>query len=369
MHMSRIPSAFLLITLSACGRGDTAPAYDTESLYLRTSSDMVDSLVSEPFGPSDLIARPLGLVASDRYLFITDIESPFVHVLDVATGDHVRSFGPEGEGPGDFPSAPLVVAGSVRGDTVWFYQMGTGRLSGVPIHNLSVDTLHTISATRVVRLESGWGMEIDGPDAAGNLIGMADTPDGVGTFTYSMPRDSVIAHDTLVLNDKRMDSSYLVNAYWGSLCYVPGRDVWLQFYGSAGRTDIIDGAGATRGEVSVPFRWLPHVGESTRTPGKIVFSSVLTGTRHAYAACAVTDRFVYALYFGHKNVDGDFRQYFNRLPPGEVQVFDMSFKLVKTFVLDHVTSVLAVPPGDTVLFSATYDSTGSQVRRTRVAWP
>jgi hypothetical protein len=118
--------------------------------------------------------------------------------------------------------------------------------------------------------------------------------------------------------------------------------------------------------VKCPFRWLPHVGESIRTPGRIVFSAALPGTRHAYSGCAVTDRFVYALYLGHMNGDADFRQYFNRLPPGEVQVFDMSFKLVKAFVLDHVTSVLAVPPGDTVLFSATYDSTGSQVRRTRV---
>lgn len=373
MHISRIPSAFLLITLSACDRGDTVPAhdtdlpaYDTESLYLRTASDMVDSLVSEPFGPPDLIARPLGIMASDRYLFITDIEQPFVHVLDVVTGYHRRSFGLQGEGPGDFPGTPLAVAGSTRGDTVWFYQMRPGRLSGVPIHNLTVDTLPSISATRAVVPESGGGIAIDGPDAAGNLLGMTETPQGVGTFTYSLPRDSMIVQDTLALNDERVDSSYLGDAYQGILCYVPGRDVWLQFYRHAGRADILDAAGAIRGEVSIPFRWLPHVGESTRSPGKIVFSSFLPKTRHAYSGCAVTERFVYALYLGHMNGDADFRQYFERLPPGEVQVFDMSFNLVKTFVLDHVTTVLAVTPGDTVLFSVTYDSTGSQVRRTRV---
>lgn len=45
----------------------------------------------------------------------------------------------------------------------------------------------------------------------------------------------------------------------------------------------------------------------------------------------------------------------------------MSFQLVKTLVLDHVTSVLAVPPGDTVLFTVKEDdATGAQVRRTRL---
>lgn len=129
---------------------------------------------------------------------------------------------------------------------------------------------------------------------------------------------------------------------------------------------LIDATGAIRGEVSVPFRWLPHVEKSTKQPGRMIFSSFSPQTRHAYSGCAVTERFVYALYQGHLNVDAGVKNYFARLPPAEVQVFDMSFKLVKTFVLDHATSVLAVPPGDTVLFSAIYDSTGVQVRRTRI---
>ncbi len=75
---------------------------------------------------------------------------------------------------------------------------------------------------------------------------------------------------------------------------------------------------------------------------------------------------MYALYQGHLTGNQDVKHYFDRWPPAEVQVFDMSFKLVKTFVLDHAASVFAVPPGDTVLFSVTQDSTGPQVRRTRV---
>ncbi|MCA9769420.1 MAG: hypothetical protein KC485_11440, partial [Gemmatimonadetes bacterium] len=58
--------------------------------------------------------------------------------------------------------------------------------------------------------------------------------------------------------------------------------------------------------------------------------------------------------------------FFDRWPLAEVQVFDMSFQLVKTFVLDHAASVFAVAPGDTVLFSVTQDATGPQVRKTRV---
>jgi len=363
---SRALFALLLITLSACGRGDVGPASDTGGEFLRTASDLVDSTVSEPFGPPDLIARPLEMMASGRYLFITDIKPPYVHVLDVITGDHPRSFGLEGEGPGDFPSTPLVVAGSTRGDTVWFYHVRPGRLSGVAIQDLSVDTLPSISATRAFDPGSGWTFSIDGPDAAGNLLGMTEALNGIETFTYSLPGDSLSTRGTLALNNEQMDPSSLGQAYQGILCYVPERDVWLQFYRNAGRTDIIDVTGMIRGEVPVPFHWPPHVEESTKQPGRMVFAFNLARTRHAYSGCAVTERFVYGLYLGHLTGDGGGRDYFDRLPPAEVQVFDMSFKLVKTFVLDHATSVLAVPPGDTVLFSVKEDSTGPQVRRTRV---
>jgi hypothetical protein len=306
------------------------------------------------------------MMASGTYLFITDIKPPYVHVLNVITGDHRRSFGLEGEGPGDFPSTPLVVAGSTRGDTVWFYHVRQGRLSGVAIQDLSVDTLPSISATRAFDPRSGWTFAIDGPDAAGNLLGMTEAPNGIETFAYSLPGDSLITRGTLALNDERMVPSSLGQAYQGILCYVPQRDAWLQFYRNAGRADIIDVTGAIRGEVPVPFHWPPHVEESTKRPGQMIFNTFLPQTRHAYSGCAVTERFLYGLYLGHLTGDGGGRNYFDRLPLAEVHVFDMSFNLVKTFVLDHATSVLAVPPGDTVLFSVKEDSTGPQVRKTRV---
>lgn len=364
--VSRTIYALLLITLTACGRSDTGPVSDTGDEFLRTASDLVDSTVSEAFGPPDLIARPLEMMASGTYLFVTDIQPPYVHILDVITGDHKRSFGLQGEGPGDFSSTPLAVAGSILGDTVWFLQARPGRLSGMATQDLSVDTLPSISATRAFDLGEGSTYSVDGPDGTGNLLGMAESPDGIETFTYSLSGDSLVARGTLALNDTRMDRSSLGQAYQGILCYVAERGVWLQFYRNAGRTDIIDVTGAIRGEVPIPFQWLPHVEESAKQPGRIIFSYFLPRTRHAYSGCAVTERFVYALYLGHLNGEGGGRKYFDRLPPAEVQVFDMSFNLVKTFVLDHATSVLAVPPGDSVLFSVKSDSTGTQIRRTRV---
>ncbi len=70
----------------------------------------------------------------------------------------------------------------------------------------------------------------------------------------------------MALSDKRMDPSLLVRHTKGILCYVPDRGVWLEFYSDAGRADIIDATGAIRGEVSIPFHWLPHVEESTKQP-------------------------------------------------------------------------------------------------------
>jgi len=308
------------------------------------------------------------MMASDRYLIITDFKPPYVHVLDAVAGGHIRSFGLQGEGPGDFPGTPYGVAGSTRGDTVWFYDMASGRLSGVAFRDLSADSLRPISTTRSLNPGTGATFSIDGPDKSGNLLGMTDTRRGVRAFTYSLPGARLTVRDTLALNDDRMDPFYLGNAYQGILCYVPGRDVWVQFHRNVGWVPIIDSTGAIRGELPTPFRWRPHVQESTKEPGRMVFSPVLAPVRHAYLACAATDRFVYALYLGHLTGEDGVRHYFDRLPPGEVHVFDMSFHLVKTFVLDHVTGVLAAPPGDSVLFTVSEDSTGPQARRTRLPY-
>ena len=357
--------ALVIAALAACGPPDQALVPEAEPEALRTPSHLVDSTVSEPFGPPDLIARPLQLIASDRYLFIIDISPPHVHVLDAVTGAHRRSFGREGEGPGDFPHAPLGVARSARGDTVWFYHALQGRLSGVAIQDLADETRPTVSATRQVS-PGAWTFAIDGPDAAGNLLALNQTPTGIETLTYSLADDRITRRGALALSDERMDASSLGDAYAGHLCHVPDRDVWLDFYLNVGRADVLDVSGASRGEVPVPFTWLPHVEESTRHPGRMIFSSYKAGTRHAYTGCAVTERFVYALYQGHLTGDREVKEFFDRWPLAEVQVFDMSFQLVKTFVLDHPTAVLAVAPGDSVLFSVWEDATGPQVRKTRV---
>lgn len=362
--------ALACIVMTGCGPGDVASKSMIDlppDTFRRTAGRLVDSLPSEPFGPSDLIARALQMTAAENYLFVTDFKAPYVHVLDPVTGDHIRSFGLQGEGPGDFLSTPSLVAASARGDTVWFYQMAAGRLSGVAVGEIRVDSLHPVSATRTLDPGTGYTVSIDGPDRSGNFLGMTDTRHGLQAYTYSLPSARLTTRDTLALNDDRMDPSYLGTAYIGALCYVPRRNDWVHFSGYAGWAAILDSVGAIRGELPTPFRWRPHVEESAREPGRIVFGSNKSRTRHACLACAATDRFVYALYLGHLTGDGGGRDYFDRLPPAEVHVFDMSYKLVKTFVLDHVTSVLTVLPGDSVLFSVGEDPTGGpRVRRTRL---
>src|SRR5690606_34385649 len=186
----RSPPCLSLLAAAACGAPDQPLVPEAEPEALRTPSHLVDSTVSEPFGPTVLIARPLQLVASERYLFIIDISPPHVHVLDAVTGARRRSFGREGEGPGDFPHAPLGVARSARGDTIWFYHALQGRLSGVATQDLTDETRPTASPTRQVS-PGAWTFAIDGPDAAGNLLALNQTPTGIETLTYSLTDDRI----------------------------------------------------------------------------------------------------------------------------------------------------------------------------------
>ena len=120
------PQSVLAITLLAtlacvsCQKGGGAGT-DAKAEYLRTASHEVDSTTSEWFGPRDLIARPITIMASEAHLFVTDFRPPYVHVLDLATGEHIKSFGFEGEGPGEFVAphwqSTVVLAGTRSGST------------------------------------------------------------------------------------------------------------------------------------------------------------------------------------------------------------------------------------------------------------
>ena len=212
-----------------------------------------------------------------------------------------------------------------------------------------------------------WVSSIDGPDKRGQLLGLSDTRGkGIRAFTYSLPDDELTDRDMLAVNDERMEPFFLGRAYYGSLCYVPANDAWVEFYHFAGRMEMLSATGAVLKAGSVPFRWLPHVEPSADRGGRVIFGANNPRTRHAYQGCSATDRYIYGLYLGHLSGENAATDYFNRLPYGEIHVFDLSLRFVRAFVLDHATSVFAVVPGDSLLFSVKEDSTGAGVRRTRL---
>jgi hypothetical protein len=77
----------------------------------------------------------------------------------------------------------------------------------------------------------------------------------------------------------------------------------------------------------------------------------------------VGDAFLYALYDGR--LTGANPE--NAVPHGEIHVFDWEGALVRTLVLDHPTTGIAVLPGDSLLISFADDSGRFAVRRTRLS--
>jgi hypothetical protein len=349
--------------LCACRGERRKPVFNEEAIYLRTPVPAEDSLSSTVFGSTDIVARPWMIGANDRLVIVSDLKPPFLHVFDATTGRHIKSLGSLGEGPGEFSSAPSLMRGGLWSDTLWVLDGPRRRISGVLLAQLQYDSLTPEFA--MFGVDSVQTFTADGPNRKGDFFGLADsrTSGHLPLAIHSMNSRATIG-PVRDMADDRIEPSYRGRAYLGRVCYAPRENLVVQIFNFTGRIDFLDMTGKLIREAEVPFRYLPFAERDTSRNNEVTFRPGRSRVRWAYYDCAATDRFVYALYDGRRMVPD------SASPPpfGEVHVFDWYGALVRTLVLDHRTTGLAVPTGDSVIFTIIEDSLGSYIRRTAVRW-
>jgi hypothetical protein len=351
----------MFFTLAGVGCG-AAPEEDlSRRQYLRTDVARIDSLVSEQIGPTDLLGNPWMIAANERVIVVSDLEPPYLHVLNGVTGEHIKSFGITGEGPGDFAGAPSLLRAGMTTDTLWVLDGPRRRLTGFGIRELASHTLAPEPST--FSFDSVLVYTADGPDREGGFVGMAQGWQGQLTpvrLRRGNPKPQILKEREIV--DGRLSPRYKGNAYLGRVCLSSQRNVTVQTFSFAGRLDFLDGAGAMIRTAKTPYSFRPDPYADTTAPEPIDFNPFLPRVRWAYYDCAVSDNFLYALYDGRlTGADPG-----NAVPYGEIHVFDWEGALVRTLVLDHPTTGIAVLPGDTLLVSFAEDSGQFAVRRTRL---
>ncbi len=342
----------------ACG---TPPADSSQLAYLREGVPAEDSLRSEQIGPTDLIASAWMIGGNERIIVISDLKPPYLHVLDASTGRHIKSLGAHGEGPGDFSDAPSLMRASFAGDTLWMLDGPRRRVTGFALAALASDTIAPRAAT--VQIDSVLPYTADGPSSTGLIVAMAqDRKDGLFPLRIHRGGQKTDVGRPREFADSRLTPRYMGNAYLGRLCYSPDRRVTVQTFTFAGRIDLLDSIGTMVGSMEVPYPFRPDPYMDTTSGKQIDFNPILPRVRWGYYDCAVTDGFLYALYDGRLNGANPP----NPVPRSEVHIFDWTGRRVRTVVLDHSTTGISVPPGDSVLYSFAEDSGRFAVRRTRL---
>jgi TolB-like protein len=300
-------------------------------------------LVGELVAADPVIGDPRQLVVSGGLLWLADhAGDPYLHVIDLASGKLLVSRGRQGEGPGDFGEMPKL---SVRpGDTtgVWAYDYTLRRLTHEDTAHAEQYTVLPASDGQVARIWSdAW---IDRTRLVG--VGDLDTNRLIYSDTAGhlirLVKSSLLGPDSASIEARRNASSAYI------FCVAPAAHRMAMLFMYGGRIDIHSDDGKAIARARTPF---PSEGTWLRDKRGVLRADL---NWYYYQDCATTDRYLYALFDGHR-ADG---------PHGGktraaryVHVFDWDGNLVSVLGLDHEMSTIAVA-GDSVLFAAGQSTEG-----------
>ena len=325
-------------------------------LDARTSVPASDSLVSRALGSAEIIDRPwmIGLVGD--LVVVTDLDPPHIHLFDRGTGQHLKSFGAAGEGPGEFSNGPSLLRAGLLRDTMWLLDGPRRRLTGYAVGSLV--RANPSAGARIVNLPALMLQSIDGPDAEGLFFATSDDPrDGMRLMHLSGQSGAVVKSVPIDVGDLRPSPEYVPRAYSHRACLQGDVKGLYLVYRYAGRIDRISAETDQVQGVAVPFRWLPFVSPDTINPKLVTFGGSRPLVRRAYSDCYVTaDRF-YAMYSGRLRGEQQ-----NPSPRAEVHVFDLAGHLQRVVVLDHASNVFVVTPDNGTLYSIAEESGGWVIR-------
>jgi hypothetical protein len=234
-----------------------------------------------------VIGEPITVLARDGYLWALDRSGdPFLHVIDLATGQRIVSFGRQGEGPGEFEfpvglfPAPTLTSGVTVYDGQQRRFTEVALDSGGALHIGKVSSLSRapipLQVGRVGNHYIGW---LRDPDRRWSRFGLNDSEPSTVTGPLVGPEAAPLT--------ERIKASANV-----TVCARPDGGGFAALYGSAGRIELHDSMAAYLGLVAVPDS---TNGEFVAEPGgRLRWDR----KRFFYAGCAATNRFLFALFSG-----------------------------------------------------------------------
>lgn len=345
-RMNRCIIAVVTCTLFGCGHRSAKNTPDPD-----LSDD--DTLSHSAFQPiqvagqrilsGPVIGRPSHLLVDAGTLWVTDGSGdPFVQVIDLTSKRVVLSYGPKGEGPGDFASIQNLSARPGAVGPPWAFDGRLDRLtrlaglSGVDKRVYSIQPPETLRPLRLIWLTYDTLLALGDLDT--NRIILADSTGR----RLRMVKSALLGGDSIPIQTRSSPSSGII------VCVAPERRRFAVLFIGAGRIDLHAYSGSLLTRAKVPFA----SNESFDRDSAGSWHARLPHRRY-YADCAATSGHLYALFSGHRT---------DSRPGGGViidaayvHVFDWSGGLQGVIQLDHNVSAVAVE-GDSVLYGAGADS-------------
>lgn len=326
------------IVVMSCGRegnsrnkGDaTATTAQTDPQLKVSTSLLATSPVLGRIGPM--------WVAGDR-VWVGDYSGdPFLHVVDLASGKLLVSWGKLGEGPGDFKSIEAFSAGRAGVDRVIAIDGTQGRLNEIGLRSdlrPQVYRTWTLPGSPRPRSVTALGKGYVAWSEVGGSHWLL--LDSTGTISSTVDA-TLLGADSIPSRDRLKATSGM------TLCAKPNGSRFAVFFLSAGRAEIHDSMGALIGPADVPVS--APADFIRRSDGTIAWRQ----TQLHYLACAANSQFVLGLYSG--KFTAQFKGADSQLL-GETQVvdvFDWDGRHLGQLVLDKpVLSLLLLNDSATLL--------------------
>jgi hypothetical protein len=248
-----------------------------------------DTLNSYLLPDAPTIARPTSIRVAHGRIWVRDSEaSPWIHLLDEATGHIHQSLLRRGEARGDLAALSSFDAVPSRPNASWFFDPVLQRLT-----ILTVGSPQTVDTTMVnLQADEPVGRVVwTSPDriigiaASGSARFTLFTNDGVRLSTISGP----LLGDSAVPEIERMRAS----SSFIAVCAWPGIDGFAIAYGAAGRVETYASNGRLGRILPVPFPTEPAFSYDSAAEDLVHRDS----WTH-YVSCAGSSSHLYALYSG-----------------------------------------------------------------------
>lgn len=335
----------LIAALSACSDREERPAASGQpeapaARVVRATAlpeaPPADTLrIERALGDSLDFADITGVYPIGRHLLVSDrLMNYHLALVDLAADSVVAHFGKHGEGPGEFSSISSVIQANRTGDQVWLYDFTTRRFTRL---GLSDPTRPAVLETVQSRIDASLLEPVMVDD---QVVSNVLSADGVLLFARADGTQMRLLGADLAFDARTMPHPVgrrLLNRTY--LARNPGTGQLAILYQFANRLDVYDAEGRRQVTAHGPrehravyrverdrFFWQPE--------------NVMT-----YAGVAATPRFIYALYCGCAMRDNGL--------PARLHVFRWDGGFVSEVAFDRPVQGLAVPPGDSIVYSGT----------------